>query len=179
MNKELLSEARKHTAGFIKDRRKELKMTHPEVAKICGMKWQTIFKIENQLFSPNKDLILKINYHLKYYDKMQQEISKKIDSLKQKIAIYVQAIEENADLTDHYTVEMNLIDETIIDLQFSGATLIEVKFQKDLLQERINWLKDFTGKRQELAQERAIIEMLILENKISILENKINKLLVL
>lgn len=67
MNKKILSEARKLIAGFLKNRREELGMTQSDLAEICGVKWETISRIENGKFMPNLDLFLILTHHLNCY----------------------------------------------------------------------------------------------------------------
>lgn len=67
MDEKVLSEARKLIAGFLKDRREELKLTQQELADLCGVKRQTIQKIEYGTFLPNMDLFLIMSHHLNCY----------------------------------------------------------------------------------------------------------------
>lgn len=65
MNKELLSEARKHIAGFIKAKRKALGLTQEELAGLAGVSSRTISKIETKVFVPNTELLILLLHHLK------------------------------------------------------------------------------------------------------------------
>lgn len=67
MNKELLLEARKLIAGFLKERREELKLSQKDLAALCGVQPDTIGRIEMGKFLPNLELFLKLTHHLNCY----------------------------------------------------------------------------------------------------------------
>jgi transcriptional regulator with XRE-family HTH domain len=53
MNEKVLFEARKITAGFLKDRREELNLTQEQLAEKCGWHQATIARIEASKFFMN------------------------------------------------------------------------------------------------------------------------------
>ncbi len=67
INDEVLNEARKMIAGFIKKRRIELKMTQKELASIVEVKRETIARIEAGKFWISMKLFLKITHALDLY----------------------------------------------------------------------------------------------------------------
>ncbi len=67
MDKQVLDEAGKLIASFLKDRRIELNISQEELATLCGVQRQTIQKIEYGKFLPNLELFLKLAHHLKCY----------------------------------------------------------------------------------------------------------------
>jgi DNA-binding XRE family transcriptional regulator len=67
MNEKTLKEAGKLIASFLKNRREHLDLTQEDLAILCGVKRQTIQKIEYGKFLPNMELFLKITHHLKCF----------------------------------------------------------------------------------------------------------------
>lgn len=113
---------------------------------------------------------------------MQAKIIQKIEKLRENSKAISQAISEDLSVADHYTSELLIIDELIVDLEFTGATHLELCFQRDLLVQRMSFFKDIQAaapdnKRNGLAIERGEAELEKLNTEISLLEKKINHLL--
>ena len=67
MNENVLNEARTMIAGFVANRRKELKLTQQDLADLCGFHVNTITNMEAGKFWPNMKQFLVITHHLKCF----------------------------------------------------------------------------------------------------------------
>lgn len=81
MNKEILLEARKLIAGFLKNRRIELGLSVQELADLCEVNKTTIYRIENAKFMPHGDLLLILTHHLNCYFYLAEKEGDKPDSI--------------------------------------------------------------------------------------------------
>ena len=61
MNEKILQEARQRLGLLFKDLRKQKKLSQIEVAKFCGVTFQTINKVEQGKFNYSVDLLMKIS----------------------------------------------------------------------------------------------------------------------
>lgn len=64
MKDEVLNEARRLIAGFIKSRREELGLTQQELADKAGLGWATVQRTEAGKFIPDGKSLLKLCYAL-------------------------------------------------------------------------------------------------------------------
>jgi transcriptional regulator with XRE-family HTH domain len=77
MNEKILLEARQLIAGFIKNRRNELKITQQELADKCGVGVNTIRRLEDGRFWVNLKQLLVICNALDLYFFLEEKESKK------------------------------------------------------------------------------------------------------
>jgi DNA-binding XRE family transcriptional regulator len=67
MNEILLNEARTLVAGFIKNRRQELGLSHQKLADMCGCSEMTIIRMEQAKFWPNMKQFITVCHALNLY----------------------------------------------------------------------------------------------------------------
>jgi transcriptional regulator with XRE-family HTH domain len=84
MNEKVLIEARKITAGFLKNRREELGLTQEQLAEKCEWKQETISRIEaGKFFMNTKQLWIICNaLNLYFFISPKEEDSDLVNSMK-------------------------------------------------------------------------------------------------